>query len=66
MRADFHNLTVLHNDNAIGIDDGRQSVRYNESRTAFKKRVERLLNMALAFRVKRTCRFVKQNDGCIF
>ena len=59
MRTDFHDLTVLHDNNSVGIDNRRQSMCHHESRSAFEKRIKRRLNMALAFRIKRTRRFVK-------
>ena len=65
VRADFNNLAVLHNHDAVSVDNRRKPVGDNESCTSCEQAVERLLNVSFALRIQGACGFVEQNNGCI-
>ena len=55
---------VVHNQDNIGVADGREPVRNNEARSAVHQRVHRLLDMHFCARVDGACRLVEdETDG---
>ena len=45
VRTLLGDLAVFHNENAVGVADGRESVRHDERGAPLHERVERILNL---------------------
>ena len=59
MRTLFHDLTGHHDENDIGISDGRQSVRDGDRGTSPRHRIQCVLHDPLRDRVERAGRLVE-------
>ena len=53
MRALLGDLAVFHNENTVGVADGRESVRHDERGAPLHERVERILNFQFSSGVYR-------------
>ena len=50
--ADFLNLSVFHNNDLVGTDDGGQTMRHNKRSTPLHQLIKRLLNIFLALSIQ--------------
>ena len=66
VRAGFSNLAVLQHDDAVGVFDGRQTVRDHEGRATFHEPFERGLHLAFGLRIQCGRRFVQDQDRRVF
>ncbi len=59
MAAFFSDLSVLHDQNAVSIGNGRKTMRDHKRRSAFRQFGKRLLNSAFSFGIQRRGCFVE-------
>src|SRR5690606_387573 len=62
MCADRGDAATFHDDDPVGLADGREAVRDDDRRAVLHQPLERLLHGALAFRIERARRLVEQQD----
>ena len=62
MLAGFHGAAALDHPDAVGADDRLQAMGDDERRAPDPQIVERLLHLALRFRIERRGRLVEQQD----
>ena len=62
MRSDFDDPASIEHDDPIGILNGRQPMRNDESRTIFHKIGQRQLHDALGLRVQGRCCFIQNQE----
>ena len=62
MSTDFGYLSLIHDNDAIGITNRGKAVRHNKRRTSFHQRLQRFLNVSFAFRIQGARRLVKKQD----
>src|SRR2546421_12753656 len=65
VRAGFHDLSVRHYSQAVGVAKSTESVRDGESRAVLYQPVDRLLNKPLCLRIHAGGRFIEDQDGGI-
>ena len=65
MRPFVNEAAAIEHEDAVGLHDGGESVRYHERGAALHDFVERFLHQGLAFRIERAGRFVEKQDGRI-
>ena len=64
MRPPLHNNTIAEHKNLISILHCCQSVRHNKRRSTFEA-LKRILHLPFGLVVKRTCRFIKNENARI-
>ena len=62
MRTTLDNLAITHNENAVGIANGAQTVRDHKARATGHKLVKRRLDLQLGTRIDTRGRLVQQED----
>ena len=63
VRAHLDDQTPVHDDDQVGVDDRREPVGDDESRTAMQQIRERRLDEGLDGRVQRAGRLVEDDEG---
>src|SRR5262249_38545762 len=58
----FDDRPILDDEDAIGVDDGMQTMRDHDGRSSLAQVLDRALNLPLGFRIERSRRLVEQND----
>ena len=58
----FYDATVLHDENLVGVPDGRETMGDDQRSPAAHQVRERILNQPLAFGVECGCGFVEDQD----
>ena len=66
MTALFSDYSICQNYDLVCCFDGSHSMRNNENCLAFDQSGNRILNFGFVVYVKRCCRFIQQDDRCIF
>ena len=66
VRAGFDDAPMLHNDDPVGIFDGRQPVCDDQRGAPLHEGIQRVLHAAFRFRIECRGRFVKNQDRRIF
>ena len=59
----FNNLTIFDDDNAIGIANGRESVRDNECRSVFENLFDGILNAFFGLGIDRRSRLIENEES---
>ena len=62
----FHDASIIHDNNAIGFLDRRQTMGDDDGRAVFHHAFQSALHQYFVFRIERTGRLVKQQYRCIF
>lgn len=66
MRATFNDLPVFNVQNAVGMDDRRQTMGDDQRRTVFRQTLNRFLNMLLMLSIKGGRRLIKNQNRRVF